>query len=280
MLRLPAALHRGWPICGPFHTPSRYVELQMRLRTFAAVAGALLTAVSMLWFVRTGDEPAQAANGNFRLFAPGLTNSSAFSPIPTPTPTPTPIGGGGGGADGALDIFFEIEIVAREISVVGGGVVDIPIYASAVARLPAPSQAPVTVSGTVTIGPHPPDVIGCAWNRVYATSDFTMTVSPPPAGSNAITLRFEAPEWHYDVTICQTGATVRAPAFGEQQMLAFLGYAFPEFGPPAGSPINVPEVAVAPDCIKREINVQRSVQLADVTLRIVIYEPPCLLPLP
>jgi hypothetical protein len=63
-------------------------------------------------------------------------------------------------------------------------------------------------------------------------------------------------------------------------MLAFLGYAFPEFGPPAGAPVDVPEVSVAPDCIKRELNVQRSVQLADVTLRIVIYEPPCLLPLP
>jgi hypothetical protein len=249
----------------------------VRVKVLVALSCGLLAAVLGAWLVRDAGHSATAA-GNHRVFVPGLANGSAAQP--TPTPTPTPIGGGGGGADGVLDIFVEIEIVAKEISVVGGGVVDIPIYASAVARLPAPSQAPVTVSGTVTIGPHPPDLIGCAWNRIYARSDFTMTVSPPPAGSNGITLSFEAPEWHYDVTICQTGGTVRAPAFGEQQMLAFLGYAFPEFGPPAGAPVDVPEVSVAPDCIKRELNVQRSVQLADVTLRIVIYEPPCLLPLP
>jgi hypothetical protein len=61
-------------------------------------------------------------------------------------------------------------------------------------------------------------------------------------------------------------------------MLANLGYAFPELGPPAGGPLDVPEVSTDPDCIKRELNDQRSVQLADVTLRVVIYDPPCLLP--
>jgi hypothetical protein len=263
----------------------------MRARIVIAALCAMVAAGAGLWLVRTSMDstgsgasslpsasgPSSGAGSSASLT---LTPTLTLSPTPTTAPTPTPSGGVAGGVPEVLDIFVEIEIVAREISVVGGGVVDIPIYVSAVARLPAPSQAPVTVSGTVIIGPHPPDVIGCAWNRIYARSDFTMTVSPPPAGSNGITLSFEAPEWHYDVTICQTGGSVRAPAFGEQQMLAFLGYAFPEFGPPAGAPIEVPPVSVAPDCIRREATYQRSVQLADVTIRIVIYEPPCLLPLP
>jgi hypothetical protein len=254
----------------------------VRLRTFAAVAGAVLTAVSVVLFVRTGDEPAEAANGNFRLFAPGLTNSSAFIPTPTPSPTPTPIGGGGGGGgNGPLEIYVSLDIIAQEPNTDPDGVIDIPMFAAASADFPAPGDPPVTVSGSVTIGPHPLDAVGCSWPRTYASDDFTMTVLPPQPGSTGVSLLFEAPEWHYTIT-CPTNppTMIRLPAFGEITMLAYLGFAFPEYIPPTNMPIDVPVVSVAPDCIKRELNVQRSVQLADVTLRIVIYEPPCLLPLP
>jgi hypothetical protein len=105
-----------------------------------------------------------------------------------------------------------------------------------------------------------------------------MTVLPSPAGSNAISLLFEAPEWHYTISCPNAGVVTRLPAFGELTMLAYLGYAFPEYAPPGGSPLVVPPVSVAPDCIKREVNLHRTVQLADVRLRVVIYEPPCLLP--
>jgi hypothetical protein len=256
----------------------------VRLRTFAALAGAVLTAFTVLWFIRTADDPAEAANGNFRLFAPGLTNSSAFIPTPTPSPTPTqtPIGGGGGGGgNGPLEIYVSLDIIGQEPQADPDGMVDIPIFAAATADLPGPADAPVTVNGAVTVGPHPPDVAGCTYDRTYASTDFSMTVQPPQPGSTALSIRFEAPEWHYTVT-CPTNPPfiLRFPAFGEQQMLAFVGYTFPEFGPFMNMPIDVPEVSVAPDCIKRELNLHRTHQLADVTLRIVIYEPPCLLPLP
>jgi hypothetical protein len=170
---------------------------------------------------------------------------------------------------------------AQEPNTDPDGMVDIPMFAAASADFPAPGDPPVTVSGSVTIDPHPIDAAGCTWARTYARDDFTMTVLPPQPGSTRVSLLFEAPEWHYIISCPPVGVVTRLPAFGEQQMLAFVGYTFPEYGPfGGGAGVDVPPVAGAPDCIKREVNLQRSVQLADVTLRIVIYDPPCLLPLP
>ena len=249
----------------------------MRIRIMLALACAVF-AVAGMWMLGATNRPGAAAAGNFRVFIPGLSSSSAAA---TPTPTPTPIGGGGGGGDGGpLDIYVSLEIVAQEPNTDPDGMVDIPIFAAASAHLPGPLDPPVTVTGTVTIGPHPVDAAGCTWARTYASDDFTMTVLPPQPGSTGVSLLFEAPEWHYTISCPEAGVVTRLPAFGELQMLAFVGYAFPEYVSPTGAPVDVPEVSVAPDCIKREVNLHRSVQLADVILRVVIYEPPCLLPLP
>jgi hypothetical protein len=173
-----------------------------------------------------------------------------------------------------------MDIVGQEPNTDPDGMVGIPMFAAASAAFPSPGGSPVTVTGSATIDPHPVDAVGCTWARTYASDDFTMTVLPPQPGSTGVSLVFEGPEWHYDIICPPVGVVTRLPAFGEAKMLAFLGYAFPEYGPLANMPLDVPEVSVLPACIKREVNLHRSVQLADVTLRIVIYEPPCLLPLP
>lgn len=245
------------------------------------VVGAWFSLVAVIagtWASHSLNGPAGAAQGSTGLFVPGLTKGS--SAIATPTPTPTPIGGGGGGGDsGALDIHVSIKIIAREASTDPDGMVDIPINAAATAHLPGPLDQPVTVGGTVTIAPHPVDAAGCTWARTYAKTDFTMTVRPPEPGSNDVSLTFEAPEWHYAISCPEPGYVTRFPAFGEQTMLAFLRYTFPEYAPPAGLPLPVPPVQVAPACFKREATFQRSVDLADATIRIVIYQPHCELPL-
>lgn len=249
----------------------------MRVRVMLALACALFAAAGM-WMLGVTNRPDAAAAGNFRVFVPGLSSSSAAA---TPPPTPTPIGGGGGGSSGGpLEIYVSLEIVGQEPNADPDGKVGIPMFAAATAPLPGPLDSPVTVTGAVTIAPHPVDAVGCTWGRTYSSNDFTMTVLAPQAGSTAVSLLFEAPEWHYIISCPKVGVVTRLPAFGEQQMLAFLGYAFPEFGPLAGAPLDVPEVSVAPDCIRREVNLHRSVELADVILRVVIYEAPCLLPLP
>lgn len=253
----------------------------MRLRIMLALSCGLFAAAAGIWIARSTNESGAAVASDLRAFLPSLASDSSTLANPSPTPTPTPIGGGsGGGGGGPLEIYVSLDIVGVEPNADPDGMVDIPIFAAASAHLPGPLDAPVTVIGTVTIDPHPVDAAGCTWARTYASTEFTMTVLPPVAGSNGISLFFEAPEWHYDISRPGVGFVTRLPTFGEQKMLAFVGYAFPEYGPLAPSPLDVPPVSVMPACIKRELNLQRSVQLADVTLRVVIYQPPCLLPLP
>lgn len=245
------------------------------------LGGATITAA----LARGGDtrEASTSPYGSdlpHRAYVAGLASDQP-QPTPTPTPTPTPIPGGSPTPEQVLEIYVELSITAREINLDGDGMVDIPIFAAATAHFPMPNDQPVTVQGAVTIAPHPVDAAGCEWARTYVSADFTMTVSPPIAGSNGVSLQFEAPEWHYTVT-CPTDPPfiIRVPAFGAQPMLAFLGFAFPEYyGPFAGgAPLDVPPVSVAPACIVRETVLQRTSLLADATLRAFIYEPPCPLP--
>ncbi|HET7737426.1 MAG TPA: hypothetical protein VFK32_02520 [Tepidiformaceae bacterium] len=214
---------------------------------------------------------ATAAPKTFRVRVPQVSRGSAAVPAPT-------IG------TGDRDVWVSVDIDANELSLQSGGLTDVKIIATADTHLPGPFDPPRTVTGTVQVFVvHPVDSAGCVWNRVFANPNFTMTISQPTGMGLSVLIYFAGPEWHYDV-VCPApsggSVEVRVPAFGEQSLTGELGFAFPGRAGPNGFLVQTPVFSGSPSCIKREAIEQGTHILADATVTVWVYEPPCLLPLP
>lgn len=179
-----------------------------------------------------------------------------------------------------------IDIEAKELGVTGTGTTVVPISAF-VLDVPLPTaQAPtVTAIGTFTIAPHPDDhpdaETVCVWTRSFASDIFGATFFD--TGDLSVMARLQAPEWHYTMT-CQApgGSTppVRFPAFGEESLFLFLNEAMMPYRQSIADPeVRIPMDAVSGGCIKRQKEIVVPASTGDVTLKILVYTKPCLLPI-
>ena len=262
----------------------------MRIRLAVAIF-LVLAGLSAAFVASQRTSNDAAAAGPFRIILPNLASDSApagLLPTPTPTPTPTPLPGGGPAPSNEQWVLITLTIAAREPAIIAAGLPPVRISASARARLPTVAGGQITVTGTVTVSPHPETPGPCRWPRTFTKPDFKMTVYH--SGDQSILAGVDGPEWYYIIECYDPDKgwvpVTRFPEFGQEGIQYYLQYALAGYRTAEG--VRLPTdvytgYASGSGCLKRWAVLNQTAFNADVEVNVWVYEPGypggCLLPL-
>ena len=225
------------------------------------LSGIALAAMATAWHLDRG----AAAAGPYRVILPLVSYEPFLGPVTPPTPTPTPAGGGGGGGGGGgakLRVNIHIEIVAPE------GVRDLTMIASGDLVLPGLSEPLVSTLGIVGISTDD-SAEGCDWSRRYSKTGMDMGVRRLDEDGGVILLVLDGPVFEDYADCPGTDGPVLVPhAPTEHYFTAALG----QYRVGEGLRFVIPADERA--CERRRAEISGSAPTADVTITIVVYEPP------